>query len=142
TSVMTRILPMPAFSVSLDMARNFSTSGRTLPGLQYMISRTSSMTTPVDEVERLAGERGRQATPGGRRPARVRRPIAVAAASRMPDDCFAPPARLPWAHGGVSLEDRARHVFVRRSGSRPAHHLGRNLDPARAQAPPFGRARR
>src|SRR5213592_2094613 len=45
-SVMTRILPSPAFSLSLDMARNLSTIGRTLPGLQYMISRMSSTSSP------------------------------------------------------------------------------------------------
>ena len=43
TSVMTRILPMPLFSPSFFIARNFSTMGRTLPGLQYKMSRMSSM---------------------------------------------------------------------------------------------------
>ncbi|PYP30662.1 MAG: hypothetical protein DMD49_09885 [Gemmatimonadetes bacterium] len=42
-SVITRIFGMPTLALSLDMARNFSTIGRTLPGLQYMISRMSSM---------------------------------------------------------------------------------------------------
>src|SRR5882762_5026124 len=46
-SVMTRILPCPAFSLSFAIARNFSTMGRTLPGLQYMTSRISSMMSPV-----------------------------------------------------------------------------------------------
>src|SRR5215468_6591916 len=39
-SVMMRIFGMPARSLSFDMAKNFSTMGRTLPGLQYMMSRT------------------------------------------------------------------------------------------------------
>ena len=43
TSVMTRIFGMPVFWPSFDMATNFSTIGRTLPGLQYMMSRMSSM---------------------------------------------------------------------------------------------------
>src|SRR5256886_11606279 len=43
---MTRIFGMPAFWPSLDMARDFSTIGRTLPGLQYMISRMRSIETP------------------------------------------------------------------------------------------------
>src|SRR5207237_10487299 len=45
-SVMTRIFPSPAFSLSLDIARNLSTIGRTLPGLQYIISRMSSISSP------------------------------------------------------------------------------------------------
>src|SRR3989442_5949168 len=40
---MTRIFGMPTFALSLAMARNFSTIGRTFPGLQYMISRMSNM---------------------------------------------------------------------------------------------------
>src|SRR6266571_775650 len=40
---MTRIFGMPTLALSLAIARNFSTRGRTFPGLQYMISRTSSM---------------------------------------------------------------------------------------------------
>src|SRR5262245_8369171 len=40
---MMRIFGIPFFSPSFDIAWNFSTSGRTLPGLQYMTSRTSSM---------------------------------------------------------------------------------------------------
>src|ERR1041384_3658814 len=46
-SVITRIAPMPDFSMSFDIARNFSTIGRTLPGLQYMTSRMSSMAAPL-----------------------------------------------------------------------------------------------
>src|SRR5689334_5986585 len=42
-SVMTRIFGMPTFSLSLDIALNLSTIARTLPGLQYMISRTRYM---------------------------------------------------------------------------------------------------
>src|SRR2546426_11473419 len=42
-SVITRIFGMPTFALSLAIAKNFSTIGRTLPGLQYMISRMSSM---------------------------------------------------------------------------------------------------
>src|SRR5438094_3143190 len=45
-SVMTRILPSPAFSLSLDMARNLSSIGRTLPGLQYIISRIITISSP------------------------------------------------------------------------------------------------
>src|SRR2546426_1222046 len=45
-SVMMRILPCPSFSLSFAMARDFSTIGRTLPGLQYMISRISNMVSP------------------------------------------------------------------------------------------------
>jgi hypothetical protein len=37
---MTRIGGMPIFLLSFDIAKNFSTIGRTLPGLQYMTSRT------------------------------------------------------------------------------------------------------
>src|SRR5678816_3284003 len=44
-SVRTRI-PIPFFALSFFIARNFSTMGRTLPGLQYMMSRMSSMTSP------------------------------------------------------------------------------------------------
>src|ERR1044072_7556872 len=44
---MTFIFGNPSFSLSFDIARNFSTSGRTFPGLQYMISRTSSMTVSL-----------------------------------------------------------------------------------------------
>jgi hypothetical protein len=40
---MTRVLPKPARSLIRDIARNFSTIGFTLPGLQYMISRISSI---------------------------------------------------------------------------------------------------
>src|SRR6266566_4245073 len=43
TSVMTRIFGMPTLALSLAIARNFSTKGRTFPGLQYMISRMRSM---------------------------------------------------------------------------------------------------
>ena len=38
-----RIFPIPFFSPSFFMALNFSTIGFTLPGLQNMRSRTSSM---------------------------------------------------------------------------------------------------
>ena len=38
-SVMIRIRGMPTFSPSFDIATNLSTIGRTLPGLQYMMSR-------------------------------------------------------------------------------------------------------
>jgi len=41
--VSTRIFGMPIFWPSLFIAANFSTSGRTLPGLQYITSRISSM---------------------------------------------------------------------------------------------------
>src|SRR5690348_14530383 len=34
---------MPSFTFNFDIAMNFSTIGRTLPGLQYMISRMSNM---------------------------------------------------------------------------------------------------
>src|SRR6266571_9389983 len=43
TSVMTRIFGMPTLALSFAIARNFSTKGRTFPGLQYMISRMRSM---------------------------------------------------------------------------------------------------
>src|SRR5438105_5561083 len=42
-SVITRIRGMPTFSLSFDILTNFSTIGRTLPGLQYMISRMRYM---------------------------------------------------------------------------------------------------
>src|SRR5256885_13068575 len=42
-SVMTRIFGIPTFSLSFDIATNFSTIARTLPGLQYMISRIRNM---------------------------------------------------------------------------------------------------
>jgi hypothetical protein len=42
-SVMIRILGIPMRSLSFDMAKNFSTIGRTFPGLQYMMSRTMYM---------------------------------------------------------------------------------------------------
>src|SRR5437870_11710393 len=61
-SVMTRILPSPAFSLSLDIARNLSTIGRTLPGLQYMISRMSSILSP-----RVGGVYHGQPFSGGQR---------------------------------------------------------------------------
>src|SRR2546426_4035635 len=61
-SVMTRILPSPAFSLSLDIARNLSTIGRTLPGLQYMISRMSSISSP-----RVGGVYHGQPCSGGQR---------------------------------------------------------------------------
>ena len=35
-----------SFALNFAIARNFSTSGRTFPGLQYMISRTSNMGSP------------------------------------------------------------------------------------------------
>src|SRR4029077_15913364 len=40
TSVMMRILGMPDFSPIFESALNLSTIARTLPGLQYMMSRT------------------------------------------------------------------------------------------------------
>src|SRR5262245_14593431 len=39
-SVMIFIFGMPTRSLNVDIAKNFSTIGRTLPGLQYMMSRT------------------------------------------------------------------------------------------------------
>src|SRR6185369_14795537 len=42
-SVMMRIAGIPIFLLNLFIAWNFSTIGRTLPGLQYMISRTRYM---------------------------------------------------------------------------------------------------
>src|SRR5688572_33316292 len=45
-SVMTRIFPRPAASLIFAIERNFSTMGRTLPGLQYMISRIGGMAPP------------------------------------------------------------------------------------------------
>src|ERR1700722_14514478 len=47
-SVMTFIGGMPDLVPSFDIARNLSTSGRTLPGLQYITSRMSSMGAPGD----------------------------------------------------------------------------------------------
>src|SRR5262245_30400773 len=43
-SVITFMVGMPSFLPIWFIFRNFSTSGRTLPGRQYMISRTSNMT--------------------------------------------------------------------------------------------------
>src|SRR5205823_9698110 len=43
TSVMTRIFGMPTLALSLAIARNLSNKGRTIPCLQYMISRMRSM---------------------------------------------------------------------------------------------------
>jgi hypothetical protein len=42
-SVMTRMRGIPDFSPSFDIATNFSTIGRTFPGLQYIMSRISNM---------------------------------------------------------------------------------------------------
>src|SRR3954447_24292426 len=56
TSVMMRILGSPRFSLSLDMALNFSTSARTFPGLQYMMSRMSNMLPPVWSVDPLVAD--------------------------------------------------------------------------------------
>src|SRR6266550_897461 len=42
-SVITRLLPIPSFSLSADILRNFSTIGRTFPGLQWKTSRISSI---------------------------------------------------------------------------------------------------
>src|SRR5918993_4069251 len=42
-SVMMRMRGMPTFSPSFDIATNFSTIARTLPGLQYMMSRIRNM---------------------------------------------------------------------------------------------------
>src|SRR5436190_12939700 len=58
---MTRILGMPVFAASSFMARNFSTSGFTLPGLQYMISRISIMV-------RVSVRSGMRACPANLRP--------------------------------------------------------------------------
>ena len=41
-----RMRGIPTFSPNFDIARNFSTIGRTLPGLQYMISRIKNMGPP------------------------------------------------------------------------------------------------
>src|SRR5262245_2553937 len=83
-SVITRILPMPDFSMSFDIARNFSTRGRTLPGLQYMISRISSMTTPRWWKGKAVGRT-------------QRRPGAVSPASRAADRSPLAPTLGPFA---------------------------------------------
>src|SRR5207245_7010246 len=60
TSVMIRILGMPTLALSFAIARNFSTKGRTFPGLQYMISRMRSMRVLpcVGWVQAAAGRLG------------------------------------------------------------------------------------
>ena len=40
---MMRIFGIPIFTLSSEIVLNLSTSGRTLPGLQYMISRMRYM---------------------------------------------------------------------------------------------------
>src|SRR5687767_9551254 len=45
---MMRMAGMPSFLPSFSMARNLSTSGRTLPGLQYISSRIRYMCSPCD----------------------------------------------------------------------------------------------
>src|SRR6185312_10460142 len=48
-SVITFIRGPPSFSPSFDMATNFSTIGRTFPGLQYMMSLTRYMASSSPE---------------------------------------------------------------------------------------------
>src|SRR6476646_10659941 len=45
TSVMRRIFGMPSLTLSSETALNLSTIGRTIPGLQYMMSLTRNMTS-------------------------------------------------------------------------------------------------
>src|SRR2546425_7301301 len=60
-SVMTRIFGMPLLAPIRFIAKNFSTIGRTLPGLQNMISRTRNM-----EVSRVGSVRRQQTVPASR----------------------------------------------------------------------------
>src|SRR5881296_208595 len=57
---MTRIFGMQTLALSFAIARNFSTKGRTFPGLQYMISRMRSMRVLpcVGWVQAAAGRLG------------------------------------------------------------------------------------
>src|SRR2546425_4971306 len=60
-SVMTRIFGMPLLAPIRFIAKNFSTIGRTLPGLQNMISRTRNM-----EVSRVGSVRRQQTVAASR----------------------------------------------------------------------------
>src|SRR2546425_12566871 len=70
---MTRIFGMPTLALSFAIARNFSTKGRTFPGLQYMISRMRSMRVLPCEgwVQAAAGRLTDRAEAAGGSPARA-----------------------------------------------------------------------
>src|SRR5512144_1695300 len=81
---MTRIFPWPDLSIIFAMFRDFSTIWRTLPGLQYMISRISSMVLLLACVDRTR-PLGRNPSSDGRR----RQPLLArhACRSRLAGRC-------------------------------------------------------
>src|SRR5438067_3886594 len=74
---MTRILPMPIFSLRADIATNFSTIGFTLPGLQYMISRINSIGSPC----LVFGNEGSNHPSGGKVHSMMRHTVVVIVAT-------------------------------------------------------------
>src|SRR6059058_5635894 len=62
---MPRMRGMPTFSLSFDILTNFSTIGRTLPGLQYMISRMRYMDSSREIVPGQLSRMRRAALFGG-----------------------------------------------------------------------------